>query len=132
MKKLDEEKPLLPEGFNAMSANSIPLSMHDHSSSHYQLTSLYPIVERPEDISSPPYGGDAQSLFNHMFPSQPGSMGPMSSDLDGIISHTGLSSSGMPSVTTNNSLGGVEDRETVYPNQTVVFDINMVSYVDCF
>lgn len=127
MQQLDNEKPLLPKNFNSMSSNSV-VQDRPHSglvpgseATYYPL--LYPIVERSEDLSSPSYGGP-RSLFNNSFQSQPESLGPMSSELDGV---TGMGSgNGLPSVGSN-SLGGDEDRVTVYPQQRVVFNFNIVS-----
>ena len=130
VKQLDEEHPLLPENYNSMPGNSVLGGGQERSHSilgpgtdmtHYQLTSLYPIVERQEDILSPSYG-DPHSLYNLAFHSH---SGPMSSELDGVVMGN-VSMNGMPS-TGANSLGGEEDSATIYPHQTLMFNFIKVS-----
>lgn len=127
VKKLDEENPLLPEGFQSMPSSPVSVGLQDRPHSilvpgvemnHYPLSSLYPIVERPEDMSPMSYNHPT-SLFTHMFHNQPGSMGPISSELDGVVTENGMPSR-------NHSLGGAEDM-TIYPHQKLMFDFSKVS-----
>ena len=132
--RLDQEEPLIPNlGSNAGNLHyTHSNSMEEPFYDSYQLKSLYPILED----RTPTYGNEAR--FSS-FTSDSFGRGPMSSEMDGIITRGGGDAAPSMDGGTNssleagnslggsNSLGGEEDDMNTYPHQTVKFPLNRVS-----
>jgi len=132
--RLDQEEPLIPNLSSNVGTLSYPhsISTEEPYLDSFPMSSLYPIAED----HTPTYGNEAR--FSS-FPSGSFGRGPMSSEMDGIITRGGgdaapsslgggtNSMGGGNSLGSSNSLGGEEDDATTYPRQTIKFPLNRVS-----